>query len=323
MLFSQERTILYISKEKIIWVLAKIPAGKIIGQAHDLLWSEDNLRRALFEIRDKFPKILRIVIGEEWAYVMSLEKNEAGKQTEISVRSRIPENSNIAWDAKAVAEGTAQVMAVQENFLSGLKKVISESGLRAEAVEIESVSISRLMEKKKEGATLFLKKNGKVIFGAIENGAVIFTKIFSRFPAKNEIGEFLEYVSGKTGSSFQDICVSGATEEESSALREFNLNVEKSFLEPLAGIAQKKDIRGKDENVLNINLAYVEKEDKKEKDHKRGRREKILLIIFIADLVLGALAIYFILRSRQKTPQKNQTSAQIQRESSSLIWQER
>ena len=259
MIFSHYRTIIFISKEKILWAKIKIPSGKIFGLVWALPWSEENLQTAFADIKKKFPRNVRVVVGEEFSYVTHFKK--AGSENNLASEAQIliPENLQGAWDTREGDSGLVQVMAVQQKFFSTLEKIIFEAGLKVEAVETESIAISRMIPAEKNKAVLFARYEEKILLGVVQYGLVLATRIFFKLPDQKEVKEFLDYVSSQKSVSFESVYVQDKTGELTKIFQQFKLNVQEALLNPMLGICRKKDIRGDDKKVLNILMKNDEK----------------------------------------------------------------
>lgn len=315
MIFSHKRTIIFIDKEKIRWAQGKAPAGKILGAVQSLPWSEKNLGLALAEIADKFPKHVRVVIGEEFSYVSSLQKVK-GRGTVLSdIQPLIPENLRDGWDSREGNANDVQVMAIQQDFFAILKKTFADTKLKVEAVETESVAVNRSIPAEKNKVVLFARYDGKILLGAARGGLILATKVFSKFPEQEKIKEFMDYLSNRKNISIDSAYVQDKTGDLIKIFKDLNLEVREKSLDPMVGICQKKDINGRDKDVLNIflnaesNNPENKKEDRKGNKQENGRenkkhmqlREKILLITFLVIIVGGAAFVYRVYKSRQAT----------------------
>jgi hypothetical protein len=293
MFFSRKRAILYLTKEKIVWASGKVPSGRIFA-VKELPWSEENLRKALKDIAVHFPRKLRVVVGEEYSYLAEVQgEGDHIKKTEV--QSVIPEELQENWDTRKTRQGF-QLMAIQEKFLAILVKALSGENLKVEAVESESLALNREIGKKDDH--LFFKGDGKFLLGAAKGGAVVFTRIFSKFPEEREIRNFLDYVSRRHGLVFSKIYADGETGAREDIFAKFGLTLEKKTLDPLSGMCRKKNIYGRDRDVLNI---FLEKKDSgRKKDGSGGMswREKILLAIFLAVIAGGGAAAYYIQKAK-------------------------
>jgi len=309
MLFSSSRTILSINKGSICWTKGKAGSGKLVGETCKKPWSEENLAAAVADIAKRFPQRVRVVVGEEFSYATSFTK----EQTDISneVHSRIPENLKEGWDYQQKNTNGVEIMAVQEKLFSLIRKLFSEAGLVAEAIETESASISRLLPEAKNTAVLFARYDAVVLVGAVKDGSVLAAEVFDEFPVVKDIMEFTDYLAGRFGVPFDRVYVQEGEEELEKVFREVNLQVEKIVLDPMVGICKKKRLRGRDSEILNIRLDAVQKEKHAKKPMEL--REKILLGAFILVFILCAVFIYYILQSRKAAESARIQAAQTQK----------
>jgi len=254
MIFSKRCTILFISKEKIRWAPGQVPSGKILGEVKEVAWSEENLHVALKDIASNLSKRVRIVIGEEFAYAAYLKKDEQGSDIRSAAQSRIPEKITDGWDTQMKADGDIQAMAIQEGLFASLKKLFREMRLKAEVIETESVALSRMLPAKKGEAVIFAKQDGKFLLGAARDSAVLATEVFSSPPSTEDFRKFTEYVSGRYGVAIGQMFVTNSENCDREVFRSLGLIISETPLDPMEGICKKKDIRGRDADVLNIAL---------------------------------------------------------------------
>lgn len=302
MLFSRVRTIIFINREKIRWTKGRVPAGQLLEVPQEVVCSEANLQTVLAEIIEHSPKKVRIVVGEEFAYVTRLRKVEMAGQIETAIQSLIPENLDEGWDSKDEGANHVQVMAIQQQVFAVLKKALLENKLRLEAMEAESVSISRMVAASKDEAVLLARYDGKVLLEVVRNGSVLATRIFFQFPSQEQIQEFLDYMISQKSIVFKTIYLQDESGELAKIFQALGLNVQAITLDPMVGIGQKKDIDGPDSEVLNIILGENEKSQEAGHlaDGATGRtlREKILAVLF-GIILLGGLAVaYYLYQSR-------------------------
>jgi hypothetical protein len=325
MLFSHKRTILFINKEEIRWIKGRMPDGKFYGQVQFLPWSEKNLSVALENIEQNFPKKIRLVVGEEFSYVTNFKKIDKKSSIISEAQVFIPEKLQDGWDSCERDSGNIQFMAVQQRLLIIIKKAFSERQLQIEAIEVESISIARIILAEKNEAFIFAKNESKIILGIAQNDEVLATRIFSIFPAKEEIEKFIEYVSKQKDISVTRAFVQDKTGNLVKIFADIDLDVKESELDPMLGICCKKDITGRDKDVLNILLNKHKSENVSCNEKKYlTKREKIIAIIFLMIVLGGVFAVYYIKKIRQNTVRIKQTVQIIQVEKNNqagLVWE--
>ncbi len=322
MIFSHQRTILFIDKEKIQWVAGRIPGGKLFGEVQSLSWSEENLAVALDEVAKNFPKKLRIVVGEEFSYVTHFSKQDKKSLIIDEAQVLIPEKLQDGWDSREENSGDIQVMAVQQWLFSILEKALLERDLQVEAIEAESIAMTRMIHEDKGKAFIFAKNNGKIVLGIAQDGEVLATKIFFKLPEKDYVEEFISYVTKPKNISIERAYVQDETGNLAKIFKSLKLEVRDEELSPMLGICRKTDISGRDKDVLNIFLGKSGKaESKNGREQKRANlREKILLAVFLLVIASGAAAVYYMQKSRQKTVKTTPVTQKVSSDSSGLQW---
>ena len=318
MFFSHSRTILFIDKEKIRWAKGQAPNGKIFGSIQELPRSENNWHLALENIAANFPRKIRIVAGEEFSYVVGFQKN--GKNGEIisEAQALIPEKLQEGWDSSESQSDNVQVMAIQQEFFSALKKILSNSKLQVEAIEVESISISRLIPKNNGQAILVARNDGKILLEAVQGGLVIATKIFWKLPEKEKIQEFINYLSSQKNTTPSLVYIEDKTGDLISIFQSLGLAIQEKVLNPLIGICQKKDLSGQDKKILNIFLNQEASESNT--SHGLAFREKVILIVFLVVFLGGMALVYFIIKTKGKDVKMNSPVQKIQEDQAGLRW---
>jgi hypothetical protein len=294
MLFSHERALIFIDREKILWTKGLVPSGELLGGVQEVACSEENLQVVLADIAQNFPDRVRIVVGEEFSYVTRFQKKNGKSLTLGEVQALIPEKLEEGWDSKDGDADNVQVMAVRQQVFSVLQRLLLENNIKVEAIEAESISISRTVPEAKDNAILLARSDGKVLLEVVNNGMVLATRIFFQFPVKEKVQEFLDYASGRKNIAPVAAYVQDGTGELAKILQELGLDVQERVLDPMAGICLKKDIAGRDADVLNILPGKegigIGEEGKRE---SLALREKVLLAAFITVLLGGAAIAYF------------------------------
>lgn len=321
MIFSHKRTILFITKDKIQWMAGRVPDGKLLGEVQSLPWSEENLHAALDIIADKFPKKLRIVIGEEFSYVTHFIKNNKKTTIVSEAQAFIPEELRDGWDSREEKTGEVQVMAVQQELFSMLKKALSERSLRVEAIEAESVSIARMVQKHECKAAIFARSEGKTILGVVQCVEILATKVFSKFPAKEQIKKFID-LAVIPKDAVTKVYIQDESGKLAEIFKELGVEAQVLDLDPMLGVCHKKDLTGRDKDVLNIFLDQGGAQlNKSENSHNHlSLREKILLGIFLAAIIGSAVTVYFVQKNRQKAVKMMPTTQGVISDQSGLKW---
>lgn len=310
MLFSHKRTILYITKENIQWVCSRVPDGKFLSEAKSLPWSAGNLDVALDDIISRFPRKIRIVVGEEFSYVTHFQKNDKTGSIMAEAQNFIPEKLQDGWDSREEKSGDVQIMAIQQELFAILKKSVTNRDIHVEAIEAESVSIARIIQAKESGVFIFAKNKGKIIFGIAQGSEVLATKIFSELPDKEQIKKFIDYATVSKGSAPIYVYIQDKSGDLVKNMKELGYEVREAEMSPMLGISHKNDLNGRDRDVLNIFLGQLSKGENRH-EIKKGHlnlREKILLGIFVAVILGGVAVIYYVQKNRQKSVQMAPTT---------------
>lgn len=300
-----------------------MPDGKLLGEVQFLPWSEKNLSLALDEIANKFPGKLRIVVGEEFSYVIHFPKND--KKTSIinEAQTFIPEKLQDGWDSCEEKTGDMQVMAIQQRLFVILKESLAERNLQVEAIEVESVAIARLIHEEKNKTLIFARNTGRVILGIAQNSEILAAKVFSKPLDKKSFKEFIDYAIKPKNTYSMVAHIQDKSGDVIKIFEELGLELSEEELDPMVGTCLKKDISGRDRDVLNIFLDRVNMSANKNVAESQtiNLREKILLSIFLLIFIGGAITVYRIQKSRQKTVKPAPITRHVQDSQSGLQWE--
>lgn len=303
MIFSRKRTIIFIDKEKIKWAQGSAPDGKLFGEVKSLPWSEKNLDAALSDIENSFPRKIRIVIGEELSYTADFKETDKKNSIINDAQSIIPEKLQDGWDTREEGDGNIQIAAIQQNFFAILKKNSAKFKLNIEAMESESISICRMADAEKGKAIVFISNRGdKIVLGAARNGSVLAAEVFFKIPNQEQIQKFIEYVSSRKNVSLKDVYIDDETKVLMKIFQSLKFNIQEKMLDPMIGICRKKDIFGRDKDILNIFLDKSSEagSERSIKEKKFSLREKVLIGVFIFVITAGLTAVYYMQKYKQQ-----------------------
>ena len=234
----------------------------IIGEIN---YSLVNLQGILAKFKKDIGDSVRLLLNEDIVYTVAvflsigiaLDKNTIGQKAQ----ELIPEDlNNTIWDFKKVspaplsgAPEIIQVVAVNKVLLEGLIQTITKAGLHIEVIEPLLIALARFV-KNKETPVIMIYVNDEILLGLVQKGAVLATQCLRSFDI-NSINQFIAFSKEKFGIVPKEVIFSGNTKgidinQYQQSLK--NIIFQIQDINPLISLAYKEDIKGKDEQVLNL-----------------------------------------------------------------------
>ncbi len=287
MLFFKRFTIIFITRSQLRAAVFS-SRGKLIREIGQYDWTKETLAELLKEISASGPSRTRVVFGEGFSYVATLPSTEK-ERAEILKEAQeiIPETLEGNWDFKTESKTNqaVQIAAIRKTFFDTFRKSFEEAGLWVEAAEPQSLVLARLLPK--AGTFVFIAKDERTLFGAVKNGAVIGTYLCEDEKAPEVLSQFLAFTEKRCGIKPQAIYIDTEINAQARIFSESGCKIESMELNPLRGMALKKDFSGRDADVMNI--VFNKEPVKKEKTFSIvSKREKVLGLIFLVGLILVA-----------------------------------
>jgi len=234
----------------------------IIGEIN---YSLVNLQGILAKFKKDIGDSVRLLLNEDIVYTVAvflsigiaLDKNTIGQKAQ----ELIPEDlNNTIWDFKKVspaplsgAPEIIQVVAVNKVLLEGLIQTITKAGLHIEVIEPLLIALARFV-KNKETPVIMIYVNDEILLGLVQKGAVLATQCLRSFDI-NSINQFIAFSKEKFGIVPKEVIFSGNTKgidinQYQQSLK--NIIFQIQDINPLISLAYKEDIKGKDEQILNL-----------------------------------------------------------------------
>lgn len=268
-MFKKSVSIFYLTNEEII--AAK--ADTAIGEIHKIekrTYTENELSTALRAINQQIKaRSAFCLIPEEKTHLrlitLPIEIQNIHQAVEEQLGISLPERlTNLTFDIKEMAKTKKsrliQVLAASTNYLTLINIAFEQAGIKILTLESPSFALARLTQRLKEPhLIIYLNEmnlltaafQGEVLIAVIENDL---SKLHQR------IHEIVGFVKYHFGLEIKRLLVSDYTKEfDKTLLEEFV--IEEKTLNPLSGLAQKKDLTGRDEVVLSLTPPQVKKSE--------------------------------------------------------------
>jgi hypothetical protein len=268
-LFRNKTIILSINKDTIQVGSVKNGKNPSFEEFKQYPYKDSNLPQVLSQIHKEWgASKIRVIISEDLAYVLSFpvdtKETDDRDYIEKKLKEYIPEViSDITWDYKHIQDFTIaisgveksviQVIATQTKFIQKLSTAIKDSQLKAEAIEPLSVALARVLQNDPEPVAILYKDKTTTRLIAYR-GLVLVSQVMNT----EKLGENLKQLTRYAWEHFSikptKVYLAGDISEipQEKIARITGLSVEQRDLNPMFGMATKKDLKGKDEDVLNI-----------------------------------------------------------------------
>lgn len=271
-MFLKPKVILYITKTHIAAIqvtLGKQPREKQIAVIE---WTSESLTAKLAALKKNIKSNVRLLLDEDLAYVITVSQSLTGQNKREFIQEKaqelIPEDLNeTIWDFKEVLAlpsskketptKIVQVIAVVESFYKQLQNALQKSGLKIEAAEPLSYALSQTT-KHSDIPLIIAYSTHKPLLILSVKGVVIATQRLSVELTPQKIQEFYELAKQKYSITPQKIVFCGKVEGiDLKSYVSDTLKGEIRKISPYITLALKKDLKGTDENVLNLEFLTV------------------------------------------------------------------
>lgn len=306
--FSKTQSIIHISRTRIKAARVVISQNERVETIQDTAWEEGSLLGILSSIRKKIGREVSIVLGEDLVYVASFPFSDGTQHIRSVIRQEaqklIPENLDEAvWDFKIVNGKGVQVMVVSKFFMEHIAPGIAEAGFSVEALEAESCSLARMVRDRNDASLVICADTENNLLVIADHGVVMATESIKGLISMEHIERVVSSVRKRFFLDIKTIILSGEIYGIlQQPLEEKGFVVESTILDPMVGIARKSDIKGKDDEVLNVDILPREP-----RASRLSSSERRLTAIFVTTLIVGAVVVSGVLVHRR--------DARIQKES--------
>ena len=277
-MFANKKSILFITKSKITVsdvTIGNNPTEKIIGEFN---WTPYNLDNVLLAIKKITGNTIRILLSEDFVYVVHINLPSTALTKNIvrqKAQELIPEDLNeTLWDFKQILRPTQstinsknviQVVAVVKSIFTEVSKSIIKIGFQVEAIEPLSYALARFT-KQQENAFLFVYIDTQILLALAQKEIVLATERINAL-APTSINQFIAFVKETFLVEPKNIVFCGNTKNiDLKQYNNSNFKAEVQNISPLISLAYKEDLKGKDEDVLNLELLKVFQKNTKIQD---------------------------------------------------------
>ncbi len=314
-MFEPRKIIVSISKNKVNVFKVFLGRRPRTNTIRSFDWTPETLPQALSELKKTAGKKIRILLSEDFAYVVSVSleaEDKKNERAEVGKKAQelIPEDlTKTIWDFKETllapqTDGRqvkiVQVVAVVQTFYEALRKAAAKAGLTIEVIEPVSYSLARLLAESSL-PQLIIRLDETVYLIACQRGLVLATESLDVNPTPEHLKEFLGLVKDHYRLEVKNVIVSGvAAGQVVGKLQIEGLAVKAQTLDPAIGLALKQDVRGQDERVLNLTIDELKKQTPAKTQISPPRKRRL----FFAGLILLCLAVLTLALFLFSKPQK-------------------
>lgn len=258
-MFDKQNTIMHIDREKL--TVANVSIRKRnIKEKFEIEAGEQGIVKAFQIARKKAKsKTIRLLVGEEFSFVLGVLVPKNISQEKEFVREKIKEMipadlGELVWDYKEFFEAhsykTAQAIAIFKDFHDVIETVLAKAKLKVEAMESISLSLARQTQNEDEPHLIIY--NGVEALGLVAyKGFVMASVKLGTQGDTSRIQNLMSLVEERYDFKPVKLILSGAKLDSNNT---DGFKTEERYLDPFVSLAFKSDIKGKDEDVLNLEI---------------------------------------------------------------------
>ena len=308
-MFKSLVTIIVIKEDAVTAANIKSATGAV-QKVESVSYTPEILTDAFRELKKKLRfKKARLLLPEERTYLklvnLPVDTQNLRAAVEEKIAGIIPEPlTNLVFDLRETSRDQetikVQILAAARDYLLSIKKAAQGAGIEFEATETPSFALARLTEKEQE-PHLVLYANQEMLAVAAQAGEVLEAIILNPEEDLNKkISALLSYVKREFGLEIKKILYSGPP-DLIEKIKIGEVKVKGVKLDPMVGLARKKDILGKDEKVLSLELPEIPETPRPElvkgikiaESASKGIIKNIAMAIFgLVLLAAGGFLIY-------------------------------
>lgn len=287
MVFDRKKVIIHLQKNQFRAVLVDPNSEEGIDQEFTSKWDSQSLPAVFFQVKETFQKKrFRLLVDSALSYLVGVEVpvsiTKKKSPTRLQVRQEaekiIPEDpKDLVWDWVLVKSTKkvhyVQVFALSKEDVDVISSAAAMAEVSIEAVEALPYSLSGEFVNRETpfiliyfnsfitlslcrgSQVLFSTETGKSDLGKALQNSIIELQSFGRSSFKLDVKEVL--LVGNVPTDAQKV-LQGVFGQK--------ITVEVVNVDPVKALAQKTDLEGRDEDVLNIKIVGKQKKTIKEKE---------------------------------------------------------
>lgn len=262
-------------------------------------WHKDNLSTLFSTVRKKYSSRVKLLLSSDLVYVFTIsipsdvvDPREHVRDVMIKlVPETVDENS---WDFKVVERSNdsflVQAFALKQEIYTQIRDAVIESELSIDLVVPTPFSLAQELAKSDASINLVLYGSGKETCAMIVGKGLVLasTNLYTTVDEKR-ISELIKYVEDKYSVKPSKIYLVGTFKKldpESIDIEHYQTAI--SEISAMVGIVQEDKIRGKDEEVLNLDLLKFNQN----RESDNSAKKSLIIFIICAGLIIG-LGIIF------------------------------
>lgn len=275
-LFQKKHAVLFISKHFVD--PGRVAAGRKVSfdGFEAIAYTPDTLPEVLRQLQVVLQGNTRVVLSEELVYVTGLSFSAGTHLTRDLVRRAVeastPEDlRSTEWDFQTLhyakkqetkTEILVQAAVIEGKFFRMFAQALEAVPLPIESIVPESYALAQLTANYDGASLLVARDRESTLLALVDKGFVIATRVERDTITLAHIEGFLSFVSAHKSRKTVRIIFSHFTEGEMVSFQELTTDGHELIQEdcnPLVGAAIQTPIRGKDEEILNLNAFLLDR----------------------------------------------------------------
>lgn len=307
-----KKTIITLTKDKLVVELVNSGAQEPILMREVFDWKKDTLLETFGQAVSiaAESKSIRLLLTEDFFFISGFSIDKEYEKDREAIKSIaegvIPEDlDKVHWDYVASKNDETSVniqcYCLTKKFDSVLMEIVDSLPVEIEAIEPYPISIYHSFANNHPTFLLLYKDDITSLSMLVKDGLVVFSKAFSFEKFDDEVLELLEFSRKFYDFKIPKLIVAGVS---SSVAKSFDkkLEVITADITAAVNLTEKKDIKGKDHKVLNVQLNSIEEISITDIDvtifDEKKRKNLFFLIslalLSIVGVVIGVLVVKII-----------------------------
>lgn len=303
-----KKTIVTLTKNKLVVELVNSGAQEPILMREVFEWKKDTLLEVFNQAINVAgeTKSIRLLLTEEFFFLAGFSINKEAQKDREAIQKIaegvIPEDlDKVHWDYVATKNDeetvNIQCFCLTKKFDSILIKIADSLSVEIEAIEPYPISIYRSFADNNPTFLLLYKDDITSLSMLVKDGLVVFSKVFSFDKFDDEVIKLLEFSKKYYDFKIPKLVIVGMTKSVAKSF-EKKIEVIEAKITAAVNLTEKKDIKGKDQKVLNVQLSdFVELSESEEdtSSPEEGSKSNVIFIVALILLSIAGVAIGFIL----------------------------